>query len=72
MIDRTMKTQTQNARGIDYDNYPVIPMVGQNVGWFLIVRPDGRNHNTYRDPDIARCDFRYYMEHYLDTPFGAR
>jgi hypothetical protein len=78
MIDVKMRTQEQNTRGIDYNNYPVIDL-GENVplncgnyGRYEILRPDGKRHGIYKDPEIARCDFRWYMEHYLDTPYGAR
>jgi hypothetical protein len=67
-----MDTQTQNARAIDYDNYPVIDMTKEGFpGWFRIIRPDGRNHNTYQDPEIARCDFRWYMERMMDNAFSC-
>jgi len=62
-----MNTQTQNTRGIDYDNYPVI---NRDDGYFDILRPCGRRHNVYNDPEIARCDFRWYMERCMDSAYA--
>lgn len=72
-----MNTQTQSSRGIDYDNYPVIdlgktvPLNCGNSGRYEIIRPDGRRHGIYSDPEVAVCDFRWYMERRYDTPYGA-
>ena len=63
-----MNTQTQNKRKIDYDNYPIIK---RPDGLFEIIRPDGKRHNIYNDPEVARCDFRWYMEHMMDSAFGC-
>ena len=73
-----MNTQTQNTRGIDYDNYPVIdlgkdvPLNCGNYGRYQIIHPDGINHGIYKCPEIARCDFRWYMERYMDSAYGCK
>ena len=73
MIDRTIKTQEQNTREIDYDNYPVVPIPDDDDGIrYRILFPSGQNFADYTCPEIARCDFRWYMEHWLDTPYGAK